>query len=49
VEYLCEAFQRLIIGFILAHRDSDFMKREIDDNPRHPPEVSGRPNLSHQA
>jgi len=46
VEYLCEAFQRLILAFILANRDSDFMTREIDDNPRLPPGVSERPNLS---
>jgi hypothetical protein len=45
VEYLCEAFQRLILGFILANRDSNFMEREIDDKPRDPSEY-GRPNLS---
>ncbi|KAI0296841.1 hypothetical protein BC826DRAFT_187012 [Russula brevipes] len=46
VEYLCEAFQRLILGFILAHRNSNFMTREVDDNPRLPSGVSERPNLS---
>jgi hypothetical protein len=45
VEYLCEAFQRLILGFIIANRNSDFMKCKIDRNPRDPPEY-GSANMS---
>jgi hypothetical protein len=33
-EYTCEAFQRLILQFIISHRDEDFMTRRVGDSLR---------------
>jgi hypothetical protein len=31
-EYICEAFQRLILNFLVSNRDTDFMTRRVDDS-----------------
>jgi hypothetical protein len=33
-EYICEAFQRLILQFIVSNRDKDFMTRHVSDSLR---------------
>jgi hypothetical protein len=33
-EYICEAFQRLILQFIISHRDEGFMTRRVGDSLR---------------
>jgi hypothetical protein len=33
-EYICEAFQRLILNLIVSNRDTDFMTRRVDDSLR---------------
>ena len=39
--YINEAFQRLILQFILDHRNEGFMRHRIDGHPRRPQQVSG--------
>jgi hypothetical protein len=38
-EYICEAFQRLILQFIISHRDEDFMTRRVGDSLRQVPSI----------
>ena len=39
-EYICEAFQRLILQFIVSNRDEDFMTRPVGDSLRQVPEIA---------
>ncbi len=45
LEYVCEAFQRLLLQFILAHRDEEFMKKKVDLRPRQVEVISINPSL----
>jgi hypothetical protein len=45
--YLNEAFQRLILKFILDNRDQTFMKRKVSGRLRHLDRISESPSLSH--
>jgi hypothetical protein len=38
-EYICEAFQRLILQFILSYRDEDFMTCRVGDSLRQVPSI----------
>jgi hypothetical protein len=42
-EYICEAFQRLVLQFIISNRDEDFMTCLVHDSLR---EVKGVPKAN---
>jgi len=44
-EYVPEAFQRLILQFILDNRDKEFMTKQVDPQPRQVEGVGQNPNL----
>ena len=44
-EYVSEAFQCLILQFILDHRDEEFMTREVEPEHRKSDQVGQNPNL----
>jgi hypothetical protein len=44
--YITEAFQRLILQFILEHRNEGFMQHRVESQPRRPEPMSGLLNLS---
>jgi hypothetical protein len=47
--YINEAFQRLILQFILEHRNEKFMQHRIESQPRRPEPMSGLLSLSGDA
>jgi hypothetical protein len=40
--YVNEAFQRLLLQFIVDHRDEEFMRRKVSPRPRHAETISQR-------
>jgi len=44
-EYAPEAFQRLVLQFILDTRDEEFMTRKVEPEPREVEQVGQNPNL----
>jgi hypothetical protein len=44
--YINEAFQRLILQFIIEHRNERFMQHRVESQPRRPELMSGLLNLS---
>ncbi|KAF8341470.1 uncharacterized protein EI90DRAFT_2965833 [Cantharellus anzutake] len=45
-QYVNEAFQRLILQFILKHREADFMVRQVKERPRRVEKGSQEPGYS---
>ena len=45
-EYVCEAFQRLILQFLLDHRNEEFLTHKIGPKPRKRGSVLGMPSVT---